>query len=90
MSDAIKRMLAERAALEAERAVKKIPRDRRTDEIMELIDRRQPELDSRWNGEGWRPSSLLRLRYCIAASSLRIGPKTADRIIRQALKGLVQ
>lgn len=83
MSEAIKKMLAERAELESRRALNGGPSDPRTDEIIALIE--GGGLDRHWSGDGWRPSSLLKLRYCIAATSPRIGPKVADKIVRRVL-----
>lgn len=90
VTPALKALMAEKAKAAAEeesaRKTAQAP-DWRTDHLMGLIDQSQDKLDANWNGEGWRPSALLRLRYCIAATrDQRISELRGEKIVMQALE----
>ncbi len=88
VTPALKALIAERAAAEArdeeQRKIAAAP-DWRTNSLMEMID--ASDLDASWNGNGWRPTELLKLRYLIAATrNERVAALRAEKIVLQTLE----
>lgn len=72
MTAAIKRMLAERAKLEADRAANaKLERkwERLSNEMLAMVDKAAPFIDEGCDPTKWPPSAKLKLTYFIAATS---------------------
>ncbi len=47
-----------------------------TEYWMDAFERMKPFVDDGWGGDGWRPSELLRIGYCMVASGPE--PKRAN------------
>ncbi len=75
MSEGIKKMLAEKAALRAKRTPPPIgdhlsPKGRgAVDSLFEIIDRAAPFMDEGCDPKLWKPSVKLKLLYFVASSS---------------------
>lgn len=71
MSEAIKRMLAERARL-ADRSLRVEAKwDRITADVFDMIDKAAPFMDEGCGPTKWNPSSKLKILYLTAATSPR-------------------
>ena len=91
MTDSIKRMLADRAALKAaarpteyrieqgfERGVyRRTKHDDLVDEVFQMIDRAAPFMDDGCGPREWPPSVKLKIVYCILVTSDRAKPRRA-------------
>lgn len=87
ITPALKALMAEKAKAEQETQQLAVTPDWRAEHMIRLIDDAAHKLDAKWDGKGWMPSELLKLRYLIA--STRAGKRTAEwrgeKIVMQAL-----